>query len=338
MTLQGLTIMEDLPQGALELQARELHLKFPGPTLVHLPGRHPEPLFVSVLLHGNEDSGWEAVKRILRHYGSDGLPRAMSLFIGNIAAAGRGQRLLEGQQDYNRIWGDGDSPEHEMARRVLDEMRERRVFAAIDIHNNTGRNPHYACINRLATPYLRMATLFGRTVVYFTTPDSVLSMAFADLCPSTTVECGLAGEEAGIEHAREFIDACLRLSTFPDQPLAQGDIHLFHTVAVIKVPDAVSFSFNGAKGVDIAFSEDLDSMNFREIPAGTCIGRLNKRKTGLLHAWNEQGVDTRDSYFEVVDEEIRLKRPVMPSMLTLDERIVRQDCLCYFMERLAFTA
>jgi hypothetical protein len=35
----------------------------------------------------------------------------------------------------------------------------------------------------------------------------------------------------------------------------------------------------------------------------------------------------------VVDGKIRLRVPVMPSMLTLDERVVRQDCLCYLMER-----
>ena len=28
--------------------------------------------------------------------------------------------------------------------------------------------------------------------------------------------------------------------------------------------------------------------------------------------------------------------PVMPAMLTLDERVIRQDCLCYFMERLVY--
>lgn len=331
-----LTVMEGMPEGLSALEARELHLKLPGPTLIHLPGRQAEPLFVSVLLHGNEDTGWEAIRRLLVKYEGSELPRALSLFIGNVAAAGRGQRRLDGQQDYNRIWGEGDSPEHAMARQVLEEMQQRGIYAAIDIHNNTGRNPHYACINRLATPFFHMATLFGRTVVYFTKPDTVLSMAFADLCPSTTVECGQAGQEAGIEHALEYMDACLHLVQIPEHPVAPGDIHLFHTMATIKLPEEISFSFDDAKGVDISFPPDLDSLNFRELPVGTVIGRLNTDKSGVLEAWNEQGVDVCNHYFEVVDGEIHLKRPVMPSMLTLDERIIRQDCLCYFMERLEF--
>ena len=35
---------------------------------------------------------------------------------------------------------------------------------------------------------------------------------------------------------------------------------------------------------------------------------------------------------------LRLQRAAMPPMLTLDERVVRQDCLCYLMERLPLPA
>jgi hypothetical protein len=40
------------------------------------------------------------------------------------------------------------------------------------------------------------------------------------------------------------------------------------------------------------------------------------------------------SSFTFEDGEIRTTRPFMPAMLTLDERAIRQDCLCYLMERL----
>ena len=335
--MPSLTLMHALPEGLLDLSAAELHAHLPGPCLIHLEGRQAEPLFVSVLLHGNEDTGWEAIKRVLQKYADAQLPRALSLFVGNISAAQHGLRHLDEQPDYNRIWGEGDSAEHRMAKQVLHEMQLRQVYAAIDVHNNTGRNPHYACINRLATPFFHLATLFGRTVVYFTQPDSVMSMAFADLCPALTVECGQAGEEAGIAHAAELIDACLHLSHIPDHPVAAGDIHLFHTMAIIKVPESVSFCFGDtdvAQG--ICFDEELDRLNFRELPVGSVIGRIHGDAPAMLQAWNESGVDVAELYFEVVEGEIRLKRTVMPSMLTLDSRVIRQDCLCYFMERLAF--
>jgi succinylglutamate desuccinylase len=76
----------------------------PGPALIHLPGRRIPPLFVSVLLHGNEDTGWLAAQSVLKKYATVELPRALSLFIGNVEAARTGLRRLDGQPDYNRVW------------------------------------------------------------------------------------------------------------------------------------------------------------------------------------------------------------------------------------------
>jgi len=47
----------------------------------------------------------------------------------------------------------------------------------------------------------------------------------------------------------------------------------------------------------------------------------------------EDGGDAWDEFFALDNGALALRRPAMPAMLTLDERIVRQDCLCYLMER-----
>ena len=78
------TELHAIPDGLLELPVERLHEMLDGPTLIHLPGRHERPLFVSVLLHGNEDTGWEAMRVLLRTYAQKELPRALSLFIGNV--------------------------------------------------------------------------------------------------------------------------------------------------------------------------------------------------------------------------------------------------------------
>ena len=65
-----------LPEGLLGLEAHQLTGALAGPTLIHLPGRREEPLFVSVLMHGNETVGWEAVRALLARYdGGGALPR-----------------------------------------------------------------------------------------------------------------------------------------------------------------------------------------------------------------------------------------------------------------------
>jgi hypothetical protein len=53
-----------------------------------------------------------------------------------------------------------------------------------------------------------------------------------------------------------------------------------------------------------------------------------------LEAWDEAGKDVAESYFERENGLLFTRLPVMPSMLTLNEEVIRQDCLCYLMERL----
>jgi succinylglutamate desuccinylase len=332
-----LNVVDALPDGLLDLPAHDLHRLLPGPSLIHLSGRRPEPLFVSVLLHGDEDGGWEAMRQLLQRYpDAHSRPRALSVFIGNIAAARDGVRFLPGQPDYNRIWEDHDGneslPERGMMRQVAGEMEARKVFASIDVHNNSGINPHYGCVRSLDDAHLHLAALFSRTVVYFRTPIGVQTGAFSPLCPAVTIEAGKAGQAHGVEHVLQFLDAALHLAQWPEHPVARQDVDLFHTVAVCKVPATVTFGF-GEAATDIDFAPDLDHLNFRELPAGTALAQIHGAKTVPLRVENEDGVDVTERFFCIRDGELRTTLPVMPSMLSVNPTAIRQDCLCYLMER-----
>jgi len=333
-----LTEFEYLPKGLLELPASRLTEVLPGPSLIHLSGRRRSPLFLSVLMHGNEDVGWEALRSLLRHYieNQEQLPRSLSLFIGNIDAAAAGLRHLPAQPDYNRVWPGTDLPpsaEQKLMSQVVQIMRQRQPFASVDLHNNTGLNPHYACINYINQQNLHLATLFSRTVVYFVRPLGVQSMAMSQLCPAVTLECGKVGQAHGIEHAREYINACLHLSELSCHPIAHADVDLFHTVAIVKMSEDASLSF-GEAGHDVIFAKDLDHMNFRELPAETCLADV---RTGIkmpLRVCAENGDEVTQQFFTIKQGQLYTRKPIMPSMLTRDTRVIRQDCLCYLMERL----
>jgi succinylglutamate desuccinylase len=327
---------DTLPAGFTDSPARDLHRILPGPTLIHLPGRRPETLLVSVLLHGNEITGLLAIQNLLLRYLDRPLPRAMSVFVGNVEAARAGMRRLDGQPDYNRTWPGTalpPSPEAELMQTVWETMRERPLFASIDVHNNTGLNPHYACVNVLDDACLQLAALFSRTAVFFETPRGTQSAAMARLCPAVTLECGKPGEPHGVDHATEFIDACLHLAEIPQHGVCDSDLHLFHTVAQVRIPDSVNFGF-GRNDVQLDLLPDLEKMNFREMPAGTILGFYPGGTSPRLLVTDDQGGDATNAFFSFDGGCIRLKRSVMPSMLTLDETVIRQDCLCYLMERL----
>jgi len=327
-----LTVLSELPEGLLQCDARQLHTVLPGPTLIRLAGKREDVLFISVLLHGNEITGWEVLRSVLAHHRDQALPRSLCLFIGNVAAAAEGRRCLPGQADYNRIWKTGATVEHRLAEDVLAELATMPLFAAIDIHNNSGMNPHYACINKLAPDFLHLARLFSRTVVYFIQPDEVMSMAMAAYCPSVTLECGQPGETTGVTHAREFVEACLHLSTFPAHALPAAEFDLFHTVATVKLKPNTHIGI-AEVGADFSLLPDMDKLNFTELPAGSLFGWSGSPSLPL-QAWDEQGQEVTAQYFEVHEGEIITRTPVMPSMLSLDREIIHQDCLCYLMERL----
>jgi len=331
-----LQVFEKLPEGLLDASVEQLQDLLGGPSLIHLAGRRSAPLFVSVLAHGNEDTGFYAVQALLRAYQQRELPRALSLYIGNVRAAQQGQRYLDGQPDYNRVWpgtDHTDCPEIRMMQQVVDSMKQREAFASVDLHNNTGINPHYACINRIDNQFLHLAALYSRTVVYFIRPLGVESMAMSTICPAVTIECGKPHQEYGVNHARDYIEACLRLSELPQHPVPSHDVDLFHTVAIVKIPDDVSFGFADT-AVDLRLLDAIDHLNFRELPAGTQLGWLRNNNVLPLEVCDDNGRDVRDKYFSLDDDAVITRCAFMPSMFTLDEKIIRQDCLGYLMERL----
>ena len=330
-----LRVLDQVPGALLDVGVRDVAGVLPGPTLIHVDGQRRPALFVSALLHGDESVGLVAVQQLLRRHAGHALPRALSFFIGNVVAARAGVRRLPRQPDFNRVWPGteiGPCDEVAMMREVVAAMRQRGVFASIDLHNNSGLNPHYACVNRLDAAFLQLATLFSRTVVHFQEPRGVQSAAFAELCPAVALECGHAGDADGEARAASVLDALLHLAELPRHAPAATDIDLFHTVAIVKVPPEVTLSFDGSPA-DLVFREDLDHLNFSEVPRGTALARVRSRSVAPLWVPGDGGANRWQLYFAIRDGELVLRASLMPAMLTRSVAAVRQDCLCYLMER-----
>ncbi|MCP5403192.1 MAG: succinylglutamate desuccinylase/aspartoacylase family protein [Novosphingobium sp.] len=332
--MAGLTVLDTLPEGFLDCSPRDLHRLFSGPTIIELPGRRQPPLFVSVLLHGNEDSGLEAVQRVLRARAGHTLARGLVLLIGNVAAAREGVRRLTGQPDYNRVWpGTLDhigTPEAKAMAQAHELMLSRPVFAAIDLHNNTGLNPHYSVVCSLDARTLHLATLFTRTAVWFAGMPGTQTASLAGKLPAIAAECGQPGTPANAAAAARLVESALDLGDFPDHPVRHQDLDLYHTMALVRVRPEVSMSFGGDRA-ELRLDPALDHMNFRELEAGACFGETGHPMP--LDIVDEAGRNVSSDFFSTEGGALRLRREAMPAMLTCDERIVRQDCLCYLMER-----
>lgn len=331
---------EQLPDGFLEAQGGDLAALLGGPSLIHLPGERPAPLFVALLLHGNEPVGLQALQRLLHDYRGRALPRALSLFVGNVEAAAVGMRRLPEQPDYNRIWPlEGDAPavapcpETEMALAVFRALAGRGLFAAVDVHNNNGRNPHYACINRLEPAWLRLARRFGRRVLYFTDPPGTLTAAFSRLAPSVTLECGPVGDASGVDHAAAYLTELLHAAKLPHTAPPADGIDLYRSAARLSVPDSVSVGVGDSRA-QLHLPPDLEDLNWRPQAAGRALARIDGVDGLVVQARDPLGADVAADYLRRRGDVLELARAVTPSMFTTDVRIVRQDCLGYLLEPL----
>jgi succinylglutamate desuccinylase len=334
-TTKSLTILDALPLGFLECGARDLHLLLDGPTLFELQGERGPPLFVSILAHGNEDSGLDAIQRVISAYQDRPLPRSLMLLVGNIEAARHGLRRLDGQPDYNRIWPGapdlGDTAEVRIMAEVHAKVVDRGAVAAIDIHNNTGRNPHYAVVCNLNPPTLGLAALFSGRAVCFRGVPGTQTASFAGLIPAITAECGLPGEPVNAEAGARLIDAALNFDELPNGASEGAALELYHTLGVVRVREDVSFAFGDGEA-ELRFDAAIDEHNFQEVGPGTVLGETGHHMP--LRMIDEAENDVAELYFETAGGKLMLRKQVVPAMLTTEPTIVRQDCLCYLMERI----
>lgn len=336
--LTALRVRYDIPDAFFRCDATGLKSLLDGPTLFYLEGMRQPPLFITILQHGNEPTGFDALQQLLHRYRDGKLPRTVWLFVGNVAAAAQGRRVLEDQLDYNRAWPGTEHPtgsETILMRAVVETVTAKPLFASIDLHNNTGRNPHYACINSLDGSFQRLATLFSRTVVYFQQPKGVQSMAMAQHCPAVTLECGKAGEDAALDHAVEFVDACLHMHHLPQTSVPAGDIHLLQTKAIVRVRSGLEFRFGEELGsCDVVFRPDLETFNFGRLAGGETVGRVRQGGAQPLKVTEETGADITDALLTLSGDKIITRQSLIPSMATRDIDVVRQDCLFYVMEEM----
>jgi len=330
----ALSIHQSPPAGLADADATELEQLLGGPALIHVRGAGDLPLFVSVLLHGNEVSGWNALRRLLSS--PEPLSRSLLVFIGNVSAAARGVRMLPGQQDFNRIWhGDVAGDEGELARAVADYVRRIPMFAAVDLHNNTGHNPHYTVLTRLDAPSRGLASLFSGKAVYIREPDTVLARLFDHLCPAVTLELGPVGDPNCEERAWDFLRRCLALEEVP----AAGPVELYQTRVRVHVREGVTFSFvDDGLATPLVLTSGVEGVNFHALPTGTRFGRSSRPLAEVLRVLDVQHQDVTDRYLVCRDGEIELRKPVIPAMYTTDPLVVMQDCLCYFMEPMDLAA
>lgn len=336
--MKTLNVYEHAPEGLFDTPAEKLQELLGGPALIYLPGGVEPPLFISVLLHGNETSGWQALCEVMKT-GLEALhqPRSVILFVGNVLAAAQGLRSLPDQMDFNRIWR-GENEYSALVREVMEHLSRRTLFAALDIHNNTGRNPHYSVLTEVTPQTCGLAFLFSDKAVLVEEPDTVLTRAVAHLCPATTVEVGPVNDPQSAVRTAELLRRYLELQAVLEE--SPECLTLHRALARVHVVEGATFDFadeadaNHLSEDDLVLTAGMEAVNFHPLIAGTEFGFTRKPLHQTLVVLDPQHRDVTAQFLEETHGDISIRRPVIPAMYTTDHAVIRSDCLCYFMEEI----
>lgn len=326
---------DGLPAGWLEADDRAALEALGQPTLVRIPG-HGEgrPRAVSVLLHGDEPTGFQALLHVLR----DGphLPYDLYVFVGNVRAAlappGYAVRYLDDQEDLNRIWAPSSTttPLRRTASEVLDHLRLADIEALVDLHNTSGDNPRYAIVTRPTVANLNLATLFTSHIVHWELSNGAFVEAVQDERHAVAVELGRPGQAGGFEAAvtglRRYLDvpAIEERRTLRPYTLMTG----LHRVTV---PPDVELRFGGTLDgtVDLVVPADADRHNFVEVAAGHTLGRVRRGVPIPVEVVAPDGHVATEDVVRIDGDRLVLTRAATPVMMTRTVEAVRKDCLVY---------
>jgi hypothetical protein len=184
-----------------------------------------------------------------------------------------------------------------------------------------------------------LAYLFSEKAIYVEEPDTVMTRAVHSLCPATTIEVGPVGDCQSDIRTFELLQRYMDLDEIPQQD--QSNLRLYQAVARIHVMDDIDFDFademNGARLAtdDLILTAGMEAVNFHAVPAGTEFAFTRRPLHHTLRVVDPSHKDVTDTFLTELHGDVSLQRNVIPAMYTLDHDVIRQDCLCYFLEEVA---
>ena len=306
----------------LTLEATELHHVLEGPTVFDLTKDEIQPFFISTLLHGNETSGWDAARRFV----TERPDASLLLLIGNVGAAAANVRHMPEEDDFNRVW------RQEIWKKRIDELlASANPWCGIDIHNNSGPNPHYSVVTNLNTQTLALAKIFSDKLIYTEHTYDILSHAVSEHCPAVTIEIGTVNDPVSERRTFDFMTQLADLHAIPET--GNPELEAYETLAIVRVETDDDSSLENFPD----FNDSLPNKSFSLLKEGERF--VNRLPEGWrLNVKTAKDCDETDHYFDIRQQQAFLKRDVVLSMFTPNPRLAMQDCVCYFLSQVNLNA
>ncbi|EWH11917.1 hypothetical protein DS2_01998 [Catenovulum agarivorans DS-2] len=308
-------------------------LSLHGPTVIDMQGLiNTRTRVVSVLVHGNEPSGFIALHRFLL---SKVIPMTNVRFIiSSVEAAQQSpvfsNRYFDDKHDLNRCFNldNSDALVNQRAGSILQAINEVKPEAVIDMHNTSGASPSFCVATRIDMQVQALASFFCQTMIYTRLNLGAL-MEQNFNCPIVTVECGGAQDQQAHEVAYQGVHEFLMADN-----LFAG--HHYMLVDIVEHPlrleidpkTNLSFADKSDPSADITLVSDIEQHNMGVTRADCLIGWSNIGCTPFT-VRNEAGDVQSDSIIYCKDGQLFTRQKLRIFMATTNHRIALNDCLFY---------
>lgn len=330
------------PEGAapdLSGTEAEALARLGGATWWLVPGRdRTRRRLVATLLHGNEPSGFRAMRAWL---GSGVVPTVDTAFCVCSVEAALGpplfvHRTAARARDQNRCFlPPFEGPEGRRAQALLELIERLAPEAAIDLHNNTGHSPAYGVGTRVDPTILGISALFADRFMYSDLTLGTLMEALDGRVPSAVIECGRAGDPVADATALSGLERFLMLEDLDAARARASGVEVLERPVRVGVERDASLAFGEAPvpGAALTVRKDVDRHNFKSMEAGEVVGWLGSEASWPLVALGRSGQDVSSQLFVRRGVEVQLRRAIVPVMMTTSAEIAKSDCLFYALER-----
>lgn len=309
------------------------------PTLIHLDGRdNSRCRFVVTLLHGNEPSGLKAIHQLLRE---SFRPEVTTLVAIVSAAAALAEplfshRFLPSQRDMNRLFAPPfEGEQGQLARALLELIREHAPEAVIDLHNTSGDGPAFAVCTAEHDCFLELAALFTHRLIITDIRLGAL-MEVADLgCPVLTVECGgaaqLMSDHIALQGLRRFLGGgdLARAGHEVGEPPQEMDIYRHPVRLELAEGGSLCYADESCPEVDITLPLHIDRRNFGVARPDSPLAWLGAKGLSSLRVTDARGHNVIDQYFVAREGKLYPSTTLKLFMVTTKPLIAASDCLLY---------
>ncbi|MFC6440240.1 succinylglutamate desuccinylase/aspartoacylase family protein [Bowmanella sp. JS7-9] len=289
---------------------------------------------VSVLIHGNEPSGFYAM---CRYWHSAVIPAVNLRFIVASVSAAKtakwfSQRYIEGERDLNRCFAlDDNQADTLRAQRIVKAIREVTPECVVDLHNTSGQGPAFAVALQKDLATRKLAGLWSDYLIHTGLRlGSLMEQEFD--CPTLTIECG--GSDDAKSHQIAYQGICrLAISETLDECAFPAQV-LSHPMRVELRPGmSLSYANQRQHLTDVCILQQVTQYNYDGVEQGDLLGWINGADLSVFRVRDEMGNDLHLDLFTLDNNQVRFNQSLHIFMATTSVKAATEDCLFYCVKK-----